>query len=70
MTLLAIFFWLKTLMIKVCWQNFRSFYQEMHFWKKKSKFRFFQKMGEKRIFKIFVSKNIGYHEQIWNFPNS
>jgi len=35
---------LKKLIIRVCWQIFRKFYQNLNF-RKKSKFWFFQKMG-------------------------
>ena len=66
-------FYLKTLIVIVCWQIFGIDYKKIN--KKKSNHRFFQKEEKKlklkknnHIFEIFVPKNIIYHNKFKSLP--
>ena len=66
-----------TLTIRVGWQIFRTFYQKIILLKKNQHFDLKKKREKTKIKKLYnliseslVPKNIQYHKQIQNFPNS
>ena len=68
-------FYLKKLIIRVCWQIFRKLFPKFNL--KKIKILIFQNRGKNskfqknnRNFHILELKNKKYHEQIWNFLNN